>query len=140
MKTFKETPMAPQRRQHVNITNHKNKPLPSHRQYETPTTSARLRSKGLIARAHAIAIRLHQISEPYLNRDEAVPIDLLVAAFEQEIDNTDQLRGGPLTSLEIPLLATTLVPNALAEIRRTIETADKNLRRSFRFAEELSAA
>ena len=75
----------------------------------------RSRRSTLTGIAFHIAHRIRDISRPYIERDEAVPRDLLVREF-QDLCRNYKPRGGPLSTYEMQIIAEKWVPKALRQI------------------------
>jgi len=87
--------------------------------------------------AHVIAMDVYAASKPFFDRGEDPPSDILDKCFHRD---TSGLRGGSLSQAEKMLMATTLVPKALAAIRNNIEMADDKLMRSIGVVDQLLRA
>jgi hypothetical protein len=99
-----------------------------------------LRAKSVKARAHSIALEIYGVTKPFLDRDEAIPRGLLEETFLDACYASTDLRGGPLTDDEMESLAATLIPTALADLRRDIVRADGLLMRSIGVVDEILRA
>jgi hypothetical protein len=74
------------------------------------------RRNSLTGVAFRIALRIREIARPYTDRGEETPRDLLAKEFHDVCDEYDHLRGGPLTTDEMQLVANKWVPRALRQI------------------------
>jgi hypothetical protein len=77
--------------------------------------------------AHRIAWQLSEVSKPYTDRNEAPPGELLVEHFLEVCNHSEDLRGGPLTTSEMNLLAEKLVPKAVEKITRRLTRTNENI-------------
>jgi hypothetical protein len=80
----------------------------------------RNRRNVLKAVAYRVALRLHEVSKPFIDRGEETPPMLLEHEFRTVCDQFD---GRPLTTGEIELLAIKLVPKAIDQITKRIQRA-----------------
>jgi hypothetical protein len=78
----------------------------------------RSRRNSLTGVAHRIAMRLQEISKAFIDRGEEAPMDILAREFQTACAEYAELRGGPLTTLEMELLAKKFVPRAIGQIER----------------------
>jgi hypothetical protein len=97
------------------------------------------RRTSLNGLAFVLAQTLNDVSKPYLDRDQDPPAWVLERTF-QDVCATSHLRGGPLNADELTMLAVTLVPQAIAGIRKSIETANDRLTKSMRVVNDLMVA
>lgn len=88
---------------------------------------SRQRRVSLRGIAHRIAWQLGEISKPYTSKGEVPPGELLEKHFLEIIGDCDDLRGGPMTSPEVNLLAEKLVPAAVEKITRRVTRTNGQL-------------
>jgi hypothetical protein len=91
------------------------------------TTPSQHRRSSLRAVANRIAWRLSEVSQPYTDRNEAAPAELLEKHFMQIISEREDLKGGPITPFECKLLAEKLVPKAVEKITRRLTRTNENI-------------
>ena len=74
--------------------------------------------------AHTIAMRFGEVSEPYINRGQETPREILAHEFGKICEEFEYQYGGkPLTTSEMELLANRLVPKAIDKITRRISAS-----------------
>lgn len=78
----------------------------------------RRRRSSLTGVAYRIAMRIREISQPYLDRGEEVPRDVLAKEFHDVCDEYTNLRGGELSTEEMKAIAEKHIPKALRQIEQ----------------------
>lgn len=85
----------------------------------------RKRRNSLTGVAHRIAMRLHEVSKPFIDRGESTPPEVLAHEFRAVCEEFEDMHGSPLSTAEMQTLASRLVPKAIGQITKRIQrTAD----------------
>jgi hypothetical protein len=72
------------------------------------------RLESLTSLARMIALRLDDVQQRMAKHGEVVSPEIRARHFDQMADRSEGMRGGPTTTAELALLATRLVPDAVA--------------------------
>jgi hypothetical protein len=78
----------------------------------------RSRRSSLTGVAHHIAMRIQEISEPFISRREEPPKQRLADEFKRICKPSSERLATPLSGLEVQMLADKFVPKSIVQKRR----------------------
>ena len=78
------------------------------------------RRNALKAVAYVAALRLHEVSKPYIDRGEETPREILAHEFGTVCATYDRTHDAKLTKAEMEKIAFKLMPKAIDTITRRI--------------------
>ena len=89
----------------------------------------RSRRSSLTGLAHHIAMRIQEISKPYLDRGEDPPKQRMADEFKRMCAASSERLPTPLSTLEIQLLATKFVPSSITQMARRNQRQQEGLQK-----------